>query len=360
VNSRLVPLLMSCALTLFIAVCVNSPLVLANRMPSATALSKTVNYRGISFTYDNSLATSVVAQVIPSHTNIGYPYSVSVQFSFDGYAAAPTSSSLYFASTAQIVVYDANDLSRTLMKVFPDTNSLLSAMNDVTNLRDLLKRHPDLSTVTILPGLPLSSRAVFHAKSTYIDFRNGTGISYIGHWAQQSDVVTNGGGLIYAFQGLTNDGHDYVCAIFPINVDSLPNRQPNWNQAQYTKFTAHYNAYVATLIRTLNSSGSNHFHPNLNSLYALVRSLTVHTVPVGTIPTNLALYVNAGPPYTGANLRSETSEDSRIFLVIPNGTRVQAEAVPLPPTYPQQWYKVTYQGMSGYVLASLLSPTPPK
>ncbi len=73
-------------------------------------------------------------------------------------------------------------------------------------------------------------------------------------------------------------------------------------------------------------------------------------------PSTTALYVNAGPQgYTGANLRAQPSKQSTLLLLIPNGARLQTQIPPVKGVDGQKWYKVTYQGKTGYVLSSLLS-----
>lgn len=74
----------------------------------------------------------------------------------------------------------------------------------------------------------------------------------------------------------------------------------------------------------------------------------------------IVLYVDgAAQGYTGANLRARPSMSASIILLIPNGAAVRVMPQPIREADGSAWYRATYNGRQGYVLASLLRPQSP-
>ncbi len=304
----------------------------------AAAISQTASYRGVSFVYDRALATSARGQLVPPYQDSGYPYPASLQITLAGYPLPIPNYDM-----PQITVYNVADLVRTMPVI---------GSRDITTLRALLQRRPDLSTVPYLPGLPVLSNPILHAKGSYVSFHNGTGIRYIGYWANAMGAIAPDS-IYYTFQGLTNDGQDYVCALLPADASVLHHAPTLLTRKQYNDFDAHYGAYIAAMTQRLNDLPDARYLPHLGTMDDLVTSLTVHP-SLGTAST-LSFYVKSTAGTTGANLRAAPSLQAPILLIIPNGTEVQASASPVRGSNGQLWYKVSYQGAAGYVLASLLS-----
>ena len=64
---------------------------------------------------------------------------------------------------------------------------------------------------------------MLHADAIYLSFRNGTGIRYITHYAQDVAPYT-ADSFFYTYQGLTSDGKNYVSATFPLYTRCFPSR----------------------------------------------------------------------------------------------------------------------------------------
>ena len=81
------------------------------------------------------------------------------------------------------------------------------------------------------------------------------------------------------------------------------------------------------------------------------------------VPHGLSVrYISVPPPIfsaAGANLRDAPSAGGNVKMVILDGQPVVATLPPVIGADGKPWYAVTYQGLSGYVLGTLLSPLAP-
>ena len=89
------------------------------------------------------------------------------------------------------------------------------AAKEIAALRDLLSARPS----SIQGGLPLlpMHQAIesYHSKPTYLDFRNGAGVSYLAQ-ADHDHSLSTEETFFYTFQGLTADGQFYVATFIPL------------------------------------------------------------------------------------------------------------------------------------------------
>ena len=154
----------------------------------------------------------------------------------------------------------------------------------IAALKDLLDKHPDLSTLLSkapgqdsLPFLPNYNAAqVFHAQLAYVDFQSGRGIRYITQY-DQAPIPINNGELFYTFQGLTNDGKYYVAVTMPITHPSLPTNQEQAlkDQAIVDAITKDFEGYLKGVVSTLDSAKVEDFNPTLSLLDQMVNSISV-------------------------------------------------------------------------------------
>jgi hypothetical protein len=93
----------------------------------------------------------------------------------------------------------------------------------------------------------------------------------------------------------------------------------------------------------------------LSAQQAVTRHAAVPDKPRRAIP----LWVRT-LPRRGATLRVRPAPGSRVLLTIPAGSKVLARKKPIGRRGGDKWYRVTYRGRSGYVLASLLTTEPPQ
>ena len=106
----------------------------------------------------------------------------------------------------------------------------------------------------------------------YLDFKNGKGVSLLTQ-LDQGMVVVNNNKLMYAFQGLTNDGKYYISAILPVNHPDLPGGSQG-NQLP-AKTAADYQEYHTKMVNLLNQQPAESFTPDLKKLDALIASIEV-------------------------------------------------------------------------------------
>ena len=160
----------------------------------------------------------------------------------------------------QIFIYSVADLAAT--------NEAACRM--VTDLQALLQaRQP----VDRMPFLPLFNVVqVMHAQVQYLDFKNGKGVRFLTQFDQASLPINNIE-LIYTFQGLTNDGKNYIAAVLPVTHPDLPaNQQVSAQQAAEMK---DFPAYLAKTVTWLDQQPGSSFTPDLAKLDALIQSIEV-------------------------------------------------------------------------------------
>ena len=161
----------------------------------------------------------------------------------------------------QIFIYPAAELGQ----VNPGAGQI------VASLQTLLSSPQEIPN---MPFLPLyNATQVFHAQIQYLDFKNGKGLRYVTEFAQGMLPINNYD-LIYAYQGLTNDGKYYVAAVLPINHPSLP-ADGKITGNEPLEFTNDFPAYVANVASSLNTSAANTFGLDLANLDAIMSSLEI-------------------------------------------------------------------------------------
>jgi hypothetical protein len=153
------------------------------------------------------------------------------------------------------------------------------AAQTITSLKSVISSPPSLPNH--LPFLPLiNASQVFYARAQILQFKNGTGISYITQF-DQAPLPINNQELFYTFQGLTNDGNYYISLTLPIHSPLLPaDDNPNspvpsggvaFDQNDFSKFTK----YLSDVTNLLNSASPDSFSPPLPTMDKLVKSISV-------------------------------------------------------------------------------------
>jgi hypothetical protein len=120
--------------------------------------------------------------------------------------------------------------------------------------------------------LPFRAPQIFTAQGEYVTFANGQGIRYL---MQQNHGITPvyNGGLLYTFQGLTNDGAYYISAIMPLAAPGLPDNETADFTAVGNMSPAEYEAYLDDIIALLADTAPTAFTPPLPSLDRMMASL---------------------------------------------------------------------------------------
>ncbi len=183
---------------------------------SATPLP-TVSYRGVEFAFDEQILGPLGAT---SHR-----------------LPAPHGSSEVQPERLEISLNAENTTNGPVLYVFPVTQyEALSedAAGEIAVLRGLMAERP-AEVAGDLPFLPMvQAVASYHSDPTYLDFKNGSGISYLARVDHDHSLATDET-FFYTFQGLTDDDQFYVATLIP-----LTEIDPNWQGD--TAADAQYNA----------------------------------------------------------------------------------------------------------------------
>lgn len=127
---------------------------------------------------------------------------------------------------------DAIDLNRPQVRIIPIAAllAMLEQSGDQTSraaleaLRALLDQQPEAAEAAI-PAPPVLGDVDqnFVAQAGYRQFGGGEGIGYLTNITGEDVVpVTNESGLVYVYQGLTEDGEQYVFMSWPVDASFLP------------------------------------------------------------------------------------------------------------------------------------------
>jgi putative hemolysin len=230
------------------------------------AVEPDVTFEGVSFAYDDSVASSATGEVYPAEAFMGGDNTTPehVLFTFEGYPLADT-------------------FHQPLLHVYPvaefEASSAVAA-DAVAGLRDLLAAPPadpmaaDYGPAGI-PFLPLfNAGQIFRTQIEFLDFQNGSGVRFLTQYAQAFNPINNQE-LFYTFQGLTDDGAYYVAAIFPVSNPGLPADNSGLTEENFDAFVEGYEEYIDDITSNLNAQDPASFTPGLDSLDALVQSLQV-------------------------------------------------------------------------------------
>lgn len=220
-------------------------------------------YEGVSFSYDESLATDITAAIIPAQEEPEegpFPSATPeyIEFKFNNYL-------------------NAGRFHEAVIRVWPTTE--YQAVSEyagerIMKLQQLLTDKPAAPTEEI-PFLPLWPAAqVFRAQVSYLDFQNGTGVRFLTMYSQAVMPITNNA-LFYTFQGLTADGTHYISVIMPVTHPDLPDTDEEGIGEDFDAFANNYENYLQETIQNLNGQPSDSYTPDLSLLDAMVQSILV-------------------------------------------------------------------------------------
>jgi hypothetical protein len=273
-NLRLFPwlagiLLLTLACSLF-----NAP---AARTSSTLSAAATPTEGGISF------FASPIKMVIPAGLAIsasaepidvvadqsGAPWEVApahLQVTLQGY---PSNNSFH---VPQFFVYPAHD--------YVVANA--GAAESIKRLQAVLSNPGAQYTNDQLPRAPFFNAAqVIATQEKVIPFNGGSGVRVVTQYAQDVSPINNGG-LFYHFEGLTSDGRYYIVAILPLHLPFLPadNNLASSVPPGGIAFPANnasgpdFENYFKQITDQINAAPSDQFDPSLNTLDALIQSIS--------------------------------------------------------------------------------------
>lgn len=216
-----------------------------------------VSFQGVSFSYEESLASSITPETIPADADAAvesWANPEHIQFTLDGY---PLSGTFH---QPRIMVFPV-DAYKTINP---------TAGEIIAQLQQLLADNP--TNPEVIPFLPVFHAGQFmQAHVKYLDFQNGSGVRFLTQYGQDAWPINNED-LFYAFQGLTLDGQYYISAILPVSHPSLPDPgSVPMDDAFYENFMN----YVADIERQLSAEHEDSFTPALWLLDVMIQSFEV-------------------------------------------------------------------------------------
>ncbi len=232
----------------------------------------TVDYMGVHFTAEPSLATSIWPEVKPATPLpevldgpsywLAIPEHIRFTFADPGLSPGRRRMGFNLAAEAQILVFPLAELA----------GMNPSVQTQIETLQNLLA---DRGTIPAgeLPLLPLTNSAqVFHAQAQYLDSGNIQGLRFISQHSQDPHPIMLSQELFYTFQGFTEDGAYYVAAFFPLTTAALPDKI---EVEDWEAFHANYNTYLSETTAVLDQLPPAEFMPDLTLLDAVVTSLQI-------------------------------------------------------------------------------------
>jgi hypothetical protein len=274
-KSRLLAL---CGLTLLFA---SLALTGIGATASPVGTTKQVSYEGISFAYDSSLVTSVVARTVPelsSAPNVPdwTTHPEYVKFEFKDFARPGFDPAIFvFPVLSKYVELDPSDPHATD-----------PWLNGVNALRDILAQKPIWPQAQWLPGSalysapflpPINAATTFIGTQKYMSFESGSAIRSLVQITQQPNPIPEDE-VFYSFQGLTSDGKYYVSGRFPAFLTGahptpIGSTDPNW-----------VNEYNQGLVQQIDRSGNSEFVPNLDKLDQMMASVHIGSDGLAPLP----------------------------------------------------------------------------
>lgn len=239
----------------------------ATAQPSSTPPAPTqtpqpdVNFEGISFSYDHSLASGVESTIVPATTYEDAPiWDINpefVQFNFNDYILSDR------FHTPAIRVFPIADYQQ----IAPDVTDV------VARLKQFLETCP--SNPEEIPFLPFWNAAqMLQSKIQCFEFKNGKGVRFVTQYGQAAYPINNNS-LFYGFQGLTSDGQYVVTAVLPVSHPSLPEQGDNPPNGDWDAFYENFAPYIQNLEQSLNQQPDNSFTPSLVLLDEMIGSIQV-------------------------------------------------------------------------------------
>jgi len=221
-----------------------------------------VDQEGISFEFDASLAGTVDLTLIPaSEEDFMLSHPTYLEFTLNH----PDNADDIF-SNGYLTVFSVEHYRQ-----------IDSMAGDIINtLAEMLVTGSTETTDFELPYLPfVNAGQLFHSNVQIVSFKNGEGIRYLTMHVQDVAPILNEG-LLYTFQGLTNDNQYYVSFSIPVSHPALTN---TWDEyfadLEYQEFSDNFRAYLEQDREILDSSPDAAFSPPLTILDQLVESIMV-------------------------------------------------------------------------------------
>lgn len=232
-----------------------------------TGVTKQAEYGGVTFSYDTLLAQSAqgaTQPAVPPDPNapaLGGGAPLHLRFLFDN-ATAPD----YFdPHLAQVYVFPVAGLQALDPSVAKNVQALQAILAAKTVAPE--------QEIPILPLMPASQ--VFHAQTHFLDFVNGSGVSFVTAYRQDASALTNQD-IFYTFQGISLDGAWYVAVYWKVSTPALPDTVEAAQKVLPADANAQqFEAYLTQTVAALDALPPAAFAPNLRLLDQLSQSMRV-------------------------------------------------------------------------------------
>jgi hypothetical protein len=236
-------------------------------IPSATPYACPAGLTGmtafsVEFCYPPSLATGVAQAMIPENP----PDPMDAPWNYN-------------PDMIELTLQDypvANQYHDPVIHIYPVADYIAlepTINNTLTQLQALLtSQDPNPAGIPFLPVF--NAAQMMHARVSYLDFRNGSGIRWLTQFGQ-AYIPINNPSAIYAFMGLTDDGQYFISATFGINHPSFANDSMAEPPEGWEAFTNNYETYITNFEAALALEPANAFTPDLQLLDAMMSSFLI-------------------------------------------------------------------------------------
>jgi WD40 repeat protein len=305
--------------------------------PSATSIpwsldEKIIEFKGISFSYPLSLAEDAAAQNIPAYVDpSGFMYDdvpEHVRFDFSTPYTEREPFTVFQPGWVPWLSHQSSESPEFRPQIFIFPTNEYADINPLAGERiEALKVLLDGNALPVdgdLPVLPtFNSAQDLRGQLASVEFQGGRGLRFIARFSQEAKPVVNPD-VFYTFQGLTEDGSQYVAAFFPLYVPILPDQ---FQVEDWDAFNQGYQDYMADITSNLESLKPYDFEPDLENFDNLIRSMTVSPAPVtSTLTDTLSASATPTPEppcfVTGFSPIAFIPDGDRILVRAENGAQI--------------------------------------
>ncbi len=221
--------------------------------PAATGLT----CGDVSLDLNPALASGATCEIVPSFDDSSMGNPAYVSMSLEGYPVSGDWGPF-------INIYPVADFA-AMVDVVPGIVHNLEALT-------IGGTTPDVAGVPFL--FNWDSAQFFYAQFSVLPFGSGNGVRYLTGFTQDMGVIYNGG-MVYTYQGMTDDGRYWVSAVFPITSPILPDTYGPPDGMTWDDLDTNYPTYLSDIVGQLNDQTWGSFSPSISDLDSLIWSLTI-------------------------------------------------------------------------------------
>jgi heat shock protein HslJ/uncharacterized protein YraI len=146
----------------------------------------------------------------------------------------------------------------------------------VEQLQALLSEQPESFPTSGLPVLPfeeVTGANDLAVQGEFLEFDWFSGMRFVGRFTQDPAPVTNDG-LYYIFQGFNEDNSCLISFFYPVRTDLVPDTAEDVSDAELESVDSDPTTYLNEKIEALNNLIATDWDPDLNTLDAVIGSLS--------------------------------------------------------------------------------------